>query len=92
MALNKLVKASGKNSVTLYFTLSLPYRLSNNFSVQTDGVAATNLNWTHFQNLEDLTLVQLTIIYINNLQGKNISIAYQSEPTRRLIEASSSII
>ncbi len=45
MTLNKLIKASGRNTVNLHFTLSLPYRLTNNFTVTADAILSTDLKW-----------------------------------------------
>jgi len=57
MTVNKLVKASGKNSVTLYFTLSLPYRLNGKFSLTADGITSSDVNWIYVQDKENLTSV-----------------------------------
>ena len=84
MTLNKMIKASGKNSVTLYFTLSLAYRLVSNFSVTANDVSSSDLAWTHSQSKENLTSVSLTIDFTKNLQGKNLQIGYDSNTSRRL--------
>ena len=83
MKLVSIYKFSGQNKVTLTLGLSLPYRLTNNFSIIIADLSISDLLWSYSQNQNNLSSVELTIKYQQNIQGKKLQISYGS--SRRLL-------
>lgn len=50
MTLDRMRKLSGKNQVNLYFSLSLPYRLSSSFSADIADTDPSDFSWKLTQN------------------------------------------
>ena len=83
MKLVSIYKFSGQNKVTLTLGLSFPYRLTNNFSIIIADLSISDLLWSYSQNQNNLSSVELTIKYQQNIQGKKLQISYGS--SRRLL-------
>lgn len=89
MTLNKIYKYPGQNKVKLYITLSIAIRLNPSlFSITFIGLKNPNsISWSLYQNQLDLTQVELTISYTEDISNKQIQISY-NQARRRLLQTS----